>query len=65
MFSSSAGAEEAVLPRYFFHYRTDEELIRDVFQIDSHILDHPTTGQPLCIPVPTTAPQLDPAIVLG
>ncbi|MDV3251478.1 hypothetical protein DevBK_09070 [Devosia sp. BK] len=29
MFSSSAGAEEAVLPRYFFHYRTDEELIRD------------------------------------
>jgi ABC-type cobalamin/Fe3+-siderophores transport system ATPase subunit len=40
------------------------ELIRDVFQIDSHILDHPTTGQPLCIPVPTTAP-LDSAIVSG
>jgi iron complex transport system ATP-binding protein len=29
------------------------DLIRTVFGIDSHILDHPTTGQPLCIPIPT------------
>lgn len=27
-------------------------LIRDVFGIDSHILSHPDTGKPLCIPIP-------------
>jgi iron complex transport system ATP-binding protein len=29
------------------------ELIREVFRIDSHILEHPTTKAPLCVPVPT------------
>jgi iron complex transport system ATP-binding protein len=34
------------------------ELIRTVFGIDAHILDHPTTGQPLCIPIPTPGAHL-------
>ena len=38
------------------------DLIRDVFGIDSHILDHPTTGQPLCVPVPT---QHEPAVAVS
>jgi iron complex transport system ATP-binding protein len=29
------------------------ELIRDVFGIGSHILEHPTTKSPLCIPIPS------------
>lgn len=33
-------------------------LIRHVFGIDSHILEHPTTKSPLCVPVPT-AHELD------
>jgi iron complex transport system ATP-binding protein len=28
------------------------ELIRTVFQIDAHILEHPTSGAPMCIPIP-------------
>jgi iron complex transport system ATP-binding protein len=46
----------------------DRELIRTVFGIDSHILRHPDTGNPLCVPVPepghTTADtSLAPAVV--
>jgi ABC-type cobalamin/Fe3+-siderophores transport system ATPase subunit len=29
------------------------ELIRTVFGIDSHILGHPTSGAPMCVPIPT------------
>ena len=29
------------------------ELIRMVFGIDAHILNHPTSGSPMCIPIPT------------
>jgi iron complex transport system ATP-binding protein len=29
------------------------ELIRQVFQIDAHIVEHPTSGAPMCIPIPT------------
>jgi ABC-type cobalamin/Fe3+-siderophores transport system ATPase subunit len=29
------------------------ELIRDVFGIGSHILEHPTSGAPMCIPIPS------------
>jgi ABC-type cobalamin/Fe3+-siderophores transport system ATPase subunit len=28
------------------------ELIRDVFGIDAHILEHPTSGAPMCVPIP-------------
>jgi ABC-type cobalamin/Fe3+-siderophores transport system ATPase subunit len=28
------------------------DLIRDVFGIDSHVMDHPVTGQPMCLPIP-------------
>jgi ABC-type cobalamin/Fe3+-siderophores transport system ATPase subunit len=28
------------------------DLIRDVFGIDSHILEHPTSGAPMCVPIP-------------
>lgn len=27
-------------------------MIREVFGIDSHVMDHPVTGQPMCLPVP-------------
>ena len=40
------------------------DLIRRVFGIDSHIMDHPTSGSPLCIPIPSPAAHLAaPAIV--
>lgn len=40
-------------------------LMRNVFQIESHILDHPSTGRPLCIPVPpSSAPQPGPRVAL-
>ena len=29
------------------------ELIRIVFGIDAHIVNHPTSGLPMCIPIPT------------
>jgi ABC-type cobalamin/Fe3+-siderophores transport system ATPase subunit len=29
----------------------NRQLVRDVFGIDSHILEHPDTGNPLCVPV--------------
>jgi iron complex transport system ATP-binding protein len=28
------------------------ELVRNVFGIDSHILRHPDTDNPLCVPIP-------------
>ena len=28
------------------------DLIRDVFGIDAHILEHPTSGVPMCVPIP-------------
>jgi ABC-type cobalamin/Fe3+-siderophores transport system ATPase subunit len=28
------------------------ELIREVFGIDAHILEHPTSGVPMCVPIP-------------
>ena len=28
------------------------ELIRTVFAIDAHILEHPTSGAPMCVPIP-------------
>jgi iron complex transport system ATP-binding protein len=28
------------------------ELIRDVFGIDAHILEHPSSGAPMCVPIP-------------
>jgi ABC-type cobalamin/Fe3+-siderophores transport system ATPase subunit len=37
------GAPKSVLTR---------ELVRDVFGIDSHILRHPDTDNPLCVPIP-------------
>jgi iron complex transport system ATP-binding protein len=27
------------------------DLIRDVFGIDAHILEHPTSGAPMCVPI--------------
>ncbi|HZT93000.1 MAG TPA: ABC transporter ATP-binding protein [Gaiellaceae bacterium] len=35
------------------------ELIREVFGIDAHILEHPTSGAPLCVPIPV--PHANPA----
>jgi iron complex transport system ATP-binding protein len=35
----------------------DAELVREVYGIESHILEHPTTGKPLCIPVPGPGPE--------
>ena len=29
------------------------DLIRMVFGIDAHIVNHPTSGSPMCIPIPT------------
>ena len=29
------------------------DLIRTVFGIDAHIVNHPTSGSPMCIPIPT------------
>jgi ABC-type cobalamin/Fe3+-siderophores transport system ATPase subunit len=29
------------------------DLIRDVFGIDAHILEHPTSGAPMCVPIAT------------
>jgi iron complex transport system ATP-binding protein len=41
------------------------ELIREVFGIDAHILEHPTSGSPMCVPIPvphaSTAPSPAPA----
>jgi iron complex transport system ATP-binding protein len=41
------------------------DLIRTVFGIDAHIVYHPTSGSPMCIPIPTahegTAPAPVPA----
>ena len=42
------------------------EMIRNVFGIDSHVMDHPVTGQPMCLPVPSpstteVAPVVAPA----
>ena len=37
------------------------ELIREVFGIDAHILEHPTSGAPMCVPIPAPHGQvLDP-----
>lgn len=30
------------------------KLIRDVFGIESHVMNHPVTGQPMCLPIPGT-----------
>jgi iron complex transport system ATP-binding protein len=30
-----------------------KELIHDVFGIASHVMDHPVTGQPMCLPIPS------------
>jgi len=40
------------------------DLIRRVFGIDSHIMDHPTSGSPLCIPIPTPAAHLAAPVVV-
>jgi ABC-type cobalamin/Fe3+-siderophores transport system ATPase subunit len=41
------------------------ELIQEVFGIDAHILEHPTSGSPMCVPIPvphaSTAPSPAPA----
>lgn len=41
-------------------------LVRDVFGIDSHIIDHPSSGSRLCLPLPTPADEpVGDAVVLG
>jgi iron complex transport system ATP-binding protein len=42
------------------------ELIREVFGIDAHILEHPTSGAPMCVPIPAPHGQVlnpPPAVV--
>jgi len=41
------------------------ELIRDVFGIDAHIVEHPSSGAPMCIPIaaPHAAIAQAPAVV--
>lgn len=42
------------------------ELVREVFGIDSHIIDHPTSQTRLCVPLPTPAREpLGDAVLLG
>jgi iron complex transport system ATP-binding protein len=39
------------------------EMIRDVFGIDSHVMNHPVTGQPMCLPVPGASTTDVPPVV--
>lgn len=40
------------------------QLIQDVFGIDSHVMDHPVTGQPMCLPIPSPERASRPAPTL-
>ncbi len=35
------------------------DLIRNVFGIDAHILEHPTSGAPMCVPIPAPHAPVD------